>query len=517
MNKHATIYIYLISCVATACITLPLHAQKGTFVKQVAKAATGKPLSVPLERKLTGLQYVPPKAGAPSSVRGMRAPFLPQARVHSNLLLGDKAVSLSDGRGTESGKHSIVPSAVTVLGSPAIARSEERTIMALRQQAQVSSTAEYIPTTERARWREEFEALHVLWMKADPSKPEDLPQYLTHQVPAETLSYLQREYAELIELVNNTQHEIMPKVVYSFLQNEGRQYNQEEKAFINNSIYQVRSQIAILLKAIKTDPWLLVQQKYWDRMFGAFNPLLKGVLSKPGSIFRQDKREFVLSEFALHNPDGSSPYLPQSDSMIAGESNYDDEDDDFDEEQYSGTPQALQRQAARQAAQRQHNAQMVQLAEQERDALLPYMPENQRIAVINDDLLPLINFQGWAKKGYLGKNATVSTFRNGFDFMQEIKRGTRYDIVITDLVLPDGGVAMMENFRILDPDAVVFASSKFYPGDGDDFSARDLFNFGMDGYIWNNSNLNEGSFGYLQYLRQLKNYYYYKNKYNWQR
>lgn len=145
------------------------------------------------------------------------------------------------------------------------------------------------------------------------------------------------------------------------------------------------------------------------------------------------------------------------------------------------------------------------------------MPTGLRIAVINDDLLPLLNFQGWAKNGYLGQDATVTTFRDGFSFLQNVKAGTRYDIVITDLVLPDGGVAMMEDFRILDSKAIVFASSKFYPGDGDDHSARDLFNFGMDGYVWNNTNLNDGSFGYLQYLRQLNNYYYYKNKYGWSR
>ncbi|MBQ8033172.1 MAG: response regulator, partial [Elusimicrobiaceae bacterium] len=182
-----------------------------------------------------------------------------------------------------------------------------------------------------------------------------------------------------------------------------------------------------------------------------------------------------------------------------------------------GTAQVYKRRAAKMAAERQHKAEMIKLAESERDALLANIPANMRIAVINDDRLPLINFEYWAKNGWLGKNATVATFKNGFAFMQQINKGVRYDVVITDLVLPDGGVAMMEDFRILDPNAIVFASSKFYPGDGDDHSARDLFNFGMDGYIWNNTNLNEGSFGYLQYLRQLNNYFYYKQKNGWGR
>ena len=425
-------------------------------------------------------------------------------------------VSLSNGRTYSDKRHSIVPSAVTILGSPAVVLPEERNISTLRQRAQELSTTQYLSPIERKRWRNEWEALRRIWTKAEPSKLEDLPNFLTHQVPPPTLAYLQQEYVKLSTLIENTNHELATKVIYSFLRNEGHPFAYEERTIINKMIAEVRFKISPLVQSINKDPYLLTQQKYWDRMFGAFNPLLKGVLAKPMSIFRQDNREFVLSEFALHNPDGSSPYLPKSDSMIVGESAA-EEDDDFDEEQYSGTSQALQRQAARRIAERKHNMQMIQLAEQERANLLAHIPAGLRIAVINDDLLPLLNFQGWAKNGYLGQDATVTTFRDGFTFLNEVKSGKRYDIVITDLVLPDGGVAMMEDFRILDSKAIVFASSKFYPGDGDDHSARDLFNFGMDGYVWNNTNLNEGAFGYLQYLRQLNNYYYYKNKYGWSR
>lgn len=502
------LYIYLITGLWVAYCGLPVQAEGGKLIRPIAQAVTAKPLALPS----AGLRYAPLRAPTTPVLQNVSALQNARLRVQMNLAgLGDKGVSLSDGK-TVRGQHSIVPSAVTVLGSPAIERAQERSIMQLRQQAQVASTAEYVPPLERERWREEYEALRVLWNKADPTPTDQLEPLLTHSVPPETLAYLQGAYTDLVALIRETEHEIMPKVVYSFLQNEGRQFNQEEKKSINTSIHIVRTQVSVLLKAINKDPYLLVQEKYWTRMFGAFNPLLKGVLVKPMSVFRQDNRKFVMTEFALHNPDGSSPYLPKSQSMIAGEN---EEDDDFDEEQYSGQPEALRRQLTRLAEQRVHNEQMQQLAEQERDALLERVPANLKIAVINDDLLPLINWKNWAQKGYLGKNATVATFRNGFSFLKEIRHGVRYDMVITDLVLPDGGVAMMENFRILDPKAIVFASSKFYPGDGDDHSAEDLFNFGMDGYIWNNSNLNEGSFGYLQYLRQVNNYFYYKNKYHW--
>ena len=461
-----------------------------------------------LNRRTDANKYSP--ATTPVPARKKIFTSIPQA------ILTEKAVVIADGKGTKKEQHSIVPSALTVLGSPAIKSAQERSIAYLRKQARMKDMSEYLPPDERERWRQEFEALRALWIKEPPSDVNDLPLYLTHEVPPETLTYLQQEYTKLTDLITQTQAQIMPKVIYSFLQNEGKRFDMSERRHINKTIFTVRSKISILLKALKKDPYLLVQQKYWDRMFCAFNPLLKGILIKPNFIFRQDNRQYSLTEFALHNPDGSTPYLPNSNSLIKGESS-EEEDDDFDEEQYSGTLEAAKRQAARQVEQRQRRADMVRLAEQERDELLRHIPVGQRIAVINDDLLPLLNFEYWAKNGWLGKGAAVHTFRDGFSFLQEIHRGKRYDIVITDLIVPDGGVAMMETLRILDSNVVVFASSKFYPDDGDDHSSLDLFNFGMDGYMWYNSNLNEGSFGYLQYLRQLNNYYYYKNKHGWNR
>lgn len=513
MNKTTylfAVYVFLMTA-------LPTSAQENPIFKYILKKDMPNRLTSSLEQRVRPFSYAPHESvhrrlylGSPLqtdiSAQNSRPTKIP--------ILPDAAVSLTDAKGHSKAQHSIMPSAVTILGSPAIERAQERTIMYLRQQAQETTTTEYISPIERNRWKEEFEVLRVLSLKAEPSALEDLSLYLTHQVPPETLAYLQREYAQLSQLIQQANRDLMPKVIYSSLQNEGKQFSLEEKIFINKTISAVRCKVAILLKAINKDPYLLVQQKYWDRMFGAFNPLLKGVLAKPTAIFRQDNRKFVFQEFALHNPDGSNPYLPNSKTMIAGE---DEDDDDFDEEQYAGSMESYKRKAARMAQERQHKEEMIKLAEAERDELLSHIPPNLHIAVINDDRLPLINFEHWAKNGYLGKNATVATFKDGFSFMQQIKRGTRYDIVITDLVLPDGGVAMMEDFRILDSKAIVFASSKFYPGDGDDHSVQDLFNFGMDGYIWNNTNLNEGSFGYLQYLRQLNNYYYYKNKYNWER
>ncbi len=410
-------------------------------------------------------------------------------------------VVLSDGKTPSTKRHSIVPSAVTILGSPAIVRAGDKKVSDLRQRATAATTSEYLSPMERERWRQDFEVLRRLWIKEEPSDISKLQNYLTHPVPAQTLTYLQEEYANLLKLIEEVNRELMPKIIYSFLRNEGRPFSLEEKKLINENITKVRSKVDVLAKSLNKDPYLLVQKTYWDRVFTTFNPLLKGVMANPLSIFRNDNRIFVDHEFNLHYPDGTRPYLKDSHSLIEGDEDYDEDEDSY----------------ASVRAKMQNPPISREDAAREVEELLPYIPENLRIAIINDDLIPIINMRGWCKKGYLGKNATLSEFRDGFPFMESIRKGDRYDLVITDLLVPNGGVAMMEDFRLLDNRAIVIASSKFYPDDGDSYSQQDLFNFGMDGYMWYNSNLNEGMYGYVQYLRQMKLYFDYKKQHGWQR
>ena len=73
---------------------------------------------------------------------------------------------------------------------------------------------------------------------------------------------------------------------------------------------------------------------------------------------------------------------------------------------------------------------------------------------------------------------------------------------------------MMPELRQMDQDVAVIASSKYDRGEE---PADDLFAAGMDGYLWYNTNLNEGAYGYIEYLRAMKNYFHYKKQHGWQR
>ena len=151
----------------------------------------------------------------------------------------------------------------------------------------------------------------------------------------------------------------------------------------------------------------------------------------------------------------------------------------------------------------------------ERDMLLEKIPENLRIAFINDDTLPRINFQGWQKKGYLGKGATLDTYKTGTEFMQAVRSGARYNLILTDLLVENGGTYMMEELRHYDPMATVIAVSK-YDREAE-IDAKKYYDMGMDGYLWYTYNLNQGLVGYMEYLRAMANYYSLRSYYHWLR
>lgn len=498
-----------------------VFAQETAITRSVLRAVT-RPKCLPQQPTLLGNWHHAPAAPTTALDASTLSYCPPTSSVPATEKTG---VSLADAKGKVTGRHSIVPSAMTILGSDAFRTKQQEMLGALRQADTAKYTQEYLTPNERAYWAEEREKLVRTWNLEEPATPQQLYQYLTHEVPADTFHDLQHQYINYVETAQKANHEIMAKVVYSSLINEGRRFSLMETIRINKIITDQRFQLLSLRNAFVKDPYLLNQQKYWDKVFGAFNPLLKGLLIKL-NIPRPDKRVYDYHEFTLANPDHSTPYLPGSQSLIKGEAEEDDDYDDYEDGYDSyGRPMPLEQRAAQRAAEQAHFQRMMAFTD-EAEELLPFIPENLHIAFINDDANPRLNFESWAKRGLLGKGATVETFKEGRSFMQRLKQGTHYDLVITDLLVPKGGIDMMEELREIDPFLTVIASSKFYPGDGDTIktedgkeviTAEDYFYAGIDGYLWYNNNLDAGSYGFVQYLRSMKNYYYYKNLHGWSR
>ena len=111
----------------------------------------------------------------------------------------------------------------------------------------------------------------------------------------------------------------------------------------------------------------------------------------------------------------------------------------------------------------------------------------------------------------MDEGAVVDTFKDGLQFLKSMKY-VKYDLILTDLLVPDGGKKMMKELRAKDGRVPVIAMSKYDRGEAGE---QGLFDVGMDGYLWYNNNVNEGAYGYIEVLRALKNYYHYKGLHNW--
>ena len=384
-------------------------------------------------------------------------------------------------------RHSIAPSAVVTKLDPTSAMFIE--------QARPKPVQD-IPITQEQResWREMLERIAPLARIEPDTSLKAIDAQLRHMVPGATLSYLQGKYKALLEEIDNVRREVMPKALYAAIDVNARLPIPQELSYINSQLYTLIYHIDNLLKSMPDEPFLNAQKEYWVTVFEKFNPMLAGQLSHLDTIPRPDRRAYNYNEFNLQNPDGTDYVLPRAESLIV------DPDEEMSEWEIM---------------MRMKNPPIKpQDADAERAELLAYIPDNLRIAFINDDAAPRYNFLGWAKNGYLGNNAKLDTFVDGTSFMKQIKQGARYDLVITDLLVPDGGVAMMKDFRKLDNQAVVIAASKYDRGEA---GGQTLFDAGMDGYLWYNSNLNEGAYGYIEYLRAMKNYFYYRDHHRWAR
>ena len=388
-------------------------------------------------------------------------------------------------------KHSLYPSRALNYVS-----SEQAPKITLIYPAMPKLDTVLIYGKEQDRYKAVREELQNISVKMPKEQSANISKYLRHEVPPQTMQYMRERYQEVLDLIEKHKNEVSAFFTYSSMSGEGRVPTVQEKAYLSSTMYDVLSAIRRLKEDLPKDPFLAMQDEYWATAYEGFNPLLAGHIRTQTVLPRGDFRQFDHKEFDLLNPDGTDYVLPQADTLIL------DPDDLEELDSYAYVRM------------RQQNPPITpENAAIERTELLKHIPAKMHIAVINDDSLPLVNFKGWGDKGYLGEGAQVDTFKDGFEFLQSMKY-TKYDLIITDLLVPNGGKAMMKELRLKDDTVPVIAMSKYDRGEAGE---KDLFVFGMDGYLWYNNNVNEGAYGYIEVLRALKNYYYYKGLHNWRR
>ncbi len=420
----------------------------------------------------------------------------------------------------EAGLNRHLPSSTAMFqpSTMALTKAEEIALEDFWKRVKLANASEYITPAQRTQYRLDFEKLRTKYAEVLAHRPSNLDnltsinRYLRHSVPAETMKFLTDSYREVVVTTDELHKEISAWLAYASLPGEGKRLSPQKTRRFNDAIYKVRSQVKKLSDHIQEDPYLEAVEDYWLYMFGTLNPLLRGVLSL-SSGFKLDRTDRVLiaREFFLYDVHGVDYIFPKQEFTFAGQT--------FE---YPGSstliidPEDMEEESPLYVRGEQDF--LIKWAEAmapERDMLLQKIPENLRIAFINDDTLPRINFQGWQKKGYLGKGATLDTYKTGTEFMDAVRKGAKYDLVLTDLLVENGGAYMMEEFRHYDPMATVIAVSKY--DREEEIDPKKYYDMGMDGYLWYTYNLNQGMVGYMEYLRAMANYYSLRSYYHWLR
>lgn len=137
------------------------------------------------------------------------------------------------------------------------------------------------------------------------------------------------------------------------------------------------------------------------------------------------------------------------------------------------------------------------------------LPKNLHIALVNDHPAMINSFKSWAAAGYFGEGATVDTYQTADGLLHS---GKEYDFIITDLLVPGGGGQYLAyHLRKKGYQKPIIAMSEYRE---EDCRAADLFNIGIDGYIYADDFF-RNYIGYRLFPAALKTYLDMKAQYGW--
>lgn len=410
--------------------------------------------------------------------------------------------------------HSIVPSGTTILGS-------DKNILpgTLSESTQIAqflnekSGGQYYHKVSR-------EKLRRIIQNQSGIRPQNhkIKENLPHAVPAVTFNYITKAYEEVILLERALSKQYFPFLVRvingeewepSLRPEEYNQFFMMVKEFIQKTDR--------LLEMLPTDPYLSGRKNFWqEALYQVSPPNVKSLLATP-ELERPNTRPYDAHEMFLQYADGKEAWpdgIPEDEITLVRDP--DEELSDFQvrhmmrrdqalaDKLYTTLPsvinefyKAVFNQELAAPAQEQLAAAIVRNGSVEVEVNVPKFT----IYVVNDDSLPLLN---WKKLDKL-PGIEVKTFRDGFSFMKAIKENTQPNLVIMDLLVGNGGKAIMEDFRAYNSSTPVIACSKWEP---DQINAEELYEKnGFDGYMWNNHWANESILFPYYSLPALTNYF----------
>lgn len=137
----------------------------------------------------------------------------------------------------------------------------------------------------------------------------------------------------------------------------------------------------------------------------------------------------------------------------------------------------------------------------------------RRVAVLNDDPDLLAIFQRWQKRGGFGEGAEWSFYSNARNLQRELKLGKKFDLIITDVLVPGGGgpliAAQLRQNSIPTP---IIALTQY-----EDSPATSLwlYSAGLDGLISIDCFFGSRDGDMLFLAQKLQNYFYYRDLHHW--
>ena len=142
------------------------------------------------------------------------------------------------------------------------------------------------------------------------------------------------------------------------------------------------------------------------------------------------------------------------------------------------------------------------------------LPENIRLAVLNDDEGILWTYRSWYRRGFFPKGWTLDVYEETSCLLDAVKNGTEFDLIITDkVVYGGGGDYLVDQLRRMKVDATIIGNSNFLP---EHLDGKQMFQLGYDGYF-SVREIFDNLDGYSDWYYQLQTYYHFKELHNWSR
>lgn len=138
------------------------------------------------------------------------------------------------------------------------------------------------------------------------------------------------------------------------------------------------------------------------------------------------------------------------------------------------------------------------------------LPENIRLAVVNDEAMVADRYVYWFYSKHFPKGWDVQVYSSVTDCLNAYKRGEMFDLIITDLVVPGGGGNyLVDQLRQMNFEGAILGNSAYYASQ---IQGKENFDLGYDGYFSSGDvEVYDDLYDYLQ------TYYYYRDKNGWAR